>query len=41
MGNGSSRYPGVGHAFFWPGTPPFNKEARDDAWRRIVELLAS
>jgi carboxymethylenebutenolidase len=34
-------YPGVGHAFFWPGTPPFNREARDDAWRRIVELLAS
>jgi carboxymethylenebutenolidase len=34
-------YPGVGHAFFWPGTPPFVKAARDDAWRRIVELLAS
>ena len=34
-------YPGVGHAFFWPGTPPFNQEARDDAWRRLVELLAS
>jgi carboxymethylenebutenolidase len=34
-------YPGVGHAFFWPGTPPFNDEARDDAWRRIVALLAS
>jgi carboxymethylenebutenolidase len=34
-------YPGVGHAFFWPGTPPFDKEARDDAWRRIVKLLAS
>ena len=34
-------YPGVGHAFFWPGTPPFSKEARDDAWRRIVGLLAS
>jgi carboxymethylenebutenolidase len=34
-------YPGVGHAFFWPGTPPFNQEARDDAWRRIMELLAS
>ena len=34
-------YPGVGHAFFWPGTPPFSREARDDAWRRIVELLAS
>jgi carboxymethylenebutenolidase len=34
-------YPGVGHAFFWPGTSPYNREARDDAWRRIVELLAS
>ena len=34
-------YPGVGHAFFWPGTPPFSQEARDDAWRRIVDLLAS
>lgn len=34
-------YPGAGHAFFWPGTPPFSQEARDDAWRRIVELLAS
>jgi len=34
-------YPGVGHAFFWPGTPPFHREARDDAWRRIVELLGS
>jgi carboxymethylenebutenolidase len=34
-------YPGVGHAFFWPGTSPFSREARDDACRRIVELLAS
>jgi carboxymethylenebutenolidase len=34
-------YPGVGHAFFWPGTPPFSREAREDAWRRILELLAS
>ena len=34
-------YPGVGHAFFWPGTPSFSREARDDAWRRIVELLTS
>ena len=33
-------YPGVGHAFFWPATPPFSREARDDAWRRIVKLLA-
>jgi carboxymethylenebutenolidase len=34
-------YPGVGHAFFWPGTPPFDAAARDDAWRRILALLAS
>jgi len=34
-------YPGVGHAFFWPGTPPFNAAARDDAWARILALLAS
>jgi carboxymethylenebutenolidase len=34
-------YPGVGHAFFWPGTPPFSRQARDDAWRRIVALLVS
>jgi len=34
-------YPGVGHAFFWPGTPPFDQRARDDAWRRIVALLAA
>jgi carboxymethylenebutenolidase len=34
-------YPGVGHAFFWPGTPPFDQGARDDAWRRILALLES
>ncbi|HEY1668351.1 MAG TPA: dienelactone hydrolase family protein [Trebonia sp.] len=34
-------YPGAGHAFFWPGTPPYSQAARDDAWRRIVELLAT
>jgi carboxymethylenebutenolidase len=28
-------YPGVDHAFFWPGTP-----ARNDAWDRILALLA-
>ena len=22
----------TGHAFFWPGTPPFDAAARDDAW---------
>jgi carboxymethylenebutenolidase len=34
-------YPGVGHAFFWPRTPPFSQPARDDAWARILALLAS
>jgi carboxymethylenebutenolidase len=34
-------YPGVQHAFFWPGTPAFNQAARDDAWRRILALLAA
>jgi len=34
-------YPGVGHAFFWPGTPPFDATARADAWSRVLELLAS
>jgi carboxymethylenebutenolidase len=34
-------YPGAGHAFFWPGTPPFSQAARDDAWARILALLAS
>ena len=34
-------YPGTAHAFFWPGTPPFDAAARDDAWVRILALLAS
>jgi carboxymethylenebutenolidase len=34
-------YPGAGHAFFWPDTPAFNQAARDDAWARILALLAS
>ncbi len=34
-------YPGTGHAFFWPGTPAFNESARDDAWSRVLALLAS
>ena len=33
-------YPGTGHAFFWPGTPEFRPKARDDAWARILALLA-
>lgn len=34
-------YPGTAHAYFWPGTPPFNRAARDDSWSRILRLLAS
>jgi len=34
-------YPGVAHAFFWPGTPAFSRPARDDARARILALLAS
>ncbi len=34
-------YPGTEHAFFWPATPAFNQAARDDAWARILALLAS
>ena len=34
-------YPAVAHAFFWPGTPAFSRPARDDAWARILTLLAS
>jgi carboxymethylenebutenolidase len=34
-------YPGTGHAFFWPGTPAFNQRSRDDAWSRVLGLLAS
>ena len=32
--------PAAGHAFFWPGTPPFSQQARDDAWARVLTLLA-
>jgi carboxymethylenebutenolidase len=34
-------YPGTAHAFFWPGTPAFNQQARDDAWSRILAMLAA
>ena len=33
-------YPSTEHAFFWPDTPAFNRAARDDAWARILALLA-
>lgn len=34
-------YPGVGHAFWWPGTPAYDPRARQDAWGRILALLAA
>jgi carboxymethylenebutenolidase len=34
-------YPGTGHAFFWPDTPAFSQQARNDAWSRILAMLAS
>ena len=34
-------YPGVAHAFFWSGTPAFNQAAHDDAWSRIIAMLAA
>ena len=33
-------YPGVGHAFFWPGEPAFDQAARDDAWAHVVGLFS-
>lgn len=33
-------YPGTGHAFFWPGTSAFDQRARDDAWSRVLAVLA-
>ncbi|HEY1487583.1 MAG TPA: dienelactone hydrolase family protein [Micromonosporaceae bacterium] len=32
-------YPGVAHAFLWPGTPAYDADAADDAWRRIITAL--
>ena len=34
-------YPGAAHAFFWSGTPAFNQAAHDDAWSRIMAMLAA
>lgn len=33
-------YPDAEHAFFWEGTPSFDRDARDDAWRRIEKFYA-
>jgi carboxymethylenebutenolidase len=32
-------YSGVEHAFFWPGTPAYSQQAREDAWARLLVLL--
>ncbi len=32
-------YPGVEHAFFWPGTPGYHAAATGDAWRRVLGLI--
>ena len=34
-------YPGTGHAFFWPDTPEYRPQARDDAWARVLAFLAT
>jgi carboxymethylenebutenolidase len=34
-------YPGTPHAFFWPGTLQYDRAARDDAWARVLGLLAA
>jgi dienelactone hydrolase len=33
-------YPGVAHAFFWPGTEAFDETARADAWRRLIDFVS-
>ena len=32
-------YPGVEHAFFWPGTRAYDADATEDAWQRILDLI--
>ncbi|KQV13685.1 hypothetical protein ASC99_33435 [Kitasatospora sp. Root107] len=34
-------YPGVQHAFFFPGRGPYDKAAADDSWARVGELFAA
>jgi carboxymethylenebutenolidase len=33
-------YPDTEHAFFWPDTATFSAAAHDDAWQRILALIA-
>lgn len=32
--------PGAAHAFFWPDTPSYDANARDEAWKRLLAFLA-
>ena len=34
-------YPGAAHAFWWPDTPQYNEQARQDAWSRMLALFAA
>ena len=34
-------YPGVDHAFWWPETPQYSEQARQDAWSRMLALFAA
>jgi carboxymethylenebutenolidase len=34
-------YPGVRHAFFFPGRGPYDKAAAEDSWARVRELFAA
>ena len=34
-------YPGVDHAFWWPDTPQYSEQARQDAWSRVLALFAA
>jgi carboxymethylenebutenolidase len=33
-------YPEAAHAFFWEGTPSFDRAARDASWRRVEAFFA-
>jgi carboxymethylenebutenolidase len=34
-------YPGVGHAFFFPGRAPYDRTAAEDSWARVRTLFAT
>lgn len=41
LGHEVVSYPGVEHAFWWPDTPQYSEQARQDAWSRMLALFAS